>query len=101
MTKTRKVRTLIAATALCCIGLFTTCKNNIGLGSTIDVTPPEIKSVYPPLGVVIKNSFTLSVEAQDDTTVQSVPIVPGGNFRNPSVFFRLSSKKIKRIGKRP
>ena len=45
MTKTRKVYQLIAAAALCCIGLFTTCKNNIGLGSTIDINAPTIKSI--------------------------------------------------------
>ena len=72
MTRTHKVYTLIAAVALCCIGLFTTCKNSVGLGGTVDITPPEIKSVYPPIGAVIRGSFILAVEAKDDTKVEQV-----------------------------
>ncbi len=70
--RTRKVHTFIAATALCCIGLFTTCKNSVGLGGTVDITPPEIKSVYPPIGAVIKGPFILAVEAKDDTRIDQV-----------------------------
>ena len=63
---------VIAVALLCCIAVFTTCKNNIGLGNTIDINPPEIKSVYPPIGAVIKGSFILAVKAEDDTTIKQV-----------------------------
>lgn len=75
MTKTRKVYQLIAAAALCCIGLFTTCKNNIGLGSTIDINAPTIKSIYPPIGAVIRDNFTVAIEAEDDTKVKQVSVL--------------------------
>jgi len=57
MLRTCKIRFLIVAAALCCIGLFTTCKNTVGLGGTVDITPPEIKSVYPPNNYEISHSL--------------------------------------------
>jgi len=68
----RNVR--FAAVILCFIAVFTTCRNNIGLGGTIDINPPKIENVYPPIGAVIKNGFTLAVEASDDTSVKSVTV---------------------------
>ena len=72
MLRTCKIRFLTVAAALCCIGLFTTCKNTVGLGGTVDITPPEIKSVYPPIGAVIRGPFILAVEAKDDTKIEQV-----------------------------
>ena len=66
----------IAGAALCFIALFTTCKNNIGLGGTIDINPPviDISTIYPPSGAVIKGQFTLAVNVSDDTSVHAVTV---------------------------
>ena len=75
MKKTQMGRTVWAAAVIvCCIALFTTCKNSVGLGETIDIKPPtiNISTIYPPLGAVIKNTFKLSIEADDDSGVVSV-----------------------------
>ena len=78
MKKTHVGRIVRVATLLVCfIVLFTTCKNNIGMGGTVDVTPPTIKndSVYPPNNAVIKGAFKLAVKADDDTGVNAVTAV--------------------------
>ena len=76
MRKMFKGRKPIAAAVLCCIALFTTCKNNIniGMGGSIDINPPaiDVKTIYPPIGAVIRDSFLLSVVAADDTGIASV-----------------------------
>ena len=78
MRKTRTGQKLWAAvSALCFIALFTTCKNGIGLGSTIDIKPPTIENngIYPPNNAIIKGPFTLAVKADDDTSVTAVAVV--------------------------
>ena len=66
-----------AALVMCFTALLTTCKNNIGMGGTVDINPPTIKndSVYPPNNAVIKGAFTLAVKADDDTRVTAVTAV--------------------------
>jgi len=61
----------MAAVALCCIGLFTTCKNTVGLGETVDINPPtlDVSTIYPPAGAVIRDTFVLSIEAKDDSGI--------------------------------
>ena len=74
----KRGRIVLAATLLLCfIALFTTCKNNIGLGGSIDINPPMIKndSMYPPNNAIIKGAFTLAVKADDDTGVNAVTAV--------------------------
>ena len=78
MKKTHVGRIVRVATLLVCfIVLFTTCKNNIGMGGTVDVNPPTIRndSVYPPNNAVIKGAFKLAVKADDDTGVNAVTAV--------------------------
>ena len=78
MKKTHVGRIVQVATLLICfIAFLTTCKNNIGLGGTVDVKPPTIKndSVYPPNNAIIKGSFKLAVKADDDTGVDAVTAV--------------------------
>lgn len=74
MMRTHKVRTLMAAAVLCCIGLFTTCKNTVGLGGAVDINPPtlDVSTIYPPAGAVIRDTFVLSIEAKDDSGIASV-----------------------------
>ncbi|MGP1431738.1 MAG: hypothetical protein ACTTJ4_05430 [Treponema sp.] len=76
MKKTQMGRTVwTAAVIVCCIALFTTCKNSVGLGETIDINPPTIKndSVYPPNNAIIKGAFKLAVKADDDTGAMLLP----------------------------
>jgi len=70
----RKSQNLIVIGVICAIALLTTCKNNIGLGETIDINPPKIdaSTLYPPAGSVIRDCFTLSVATYDDTEVTAV-----------------------------
>lgn len=75
MKKTRRgQRVWATALLMCFIALFTTCKNNIGLGGTVDINPPTIEqnSIYPPNNAVVKGPFTLAVKADDDTKVTAV-----------------------------
>lgn len=77
MKKTRMGRTVWAvALIICFIALFTTCKNNIGLGGTVDINPPtlDVSTIYPPAGAVIRDDFILSIEAQDDSGIASVNV---------------------------
>lgn len=93
-------RTWTVALTLGFIVLFTTCKNNVGLGGTIDINPPTIStsSIYPPIGAVIKGPFTIAVQADDDTGVQAVTVtitntVLGGSApEGDAGFFNLYSK---------
>ncbi|WP_206180995.1 hypothetical protein [Treponema medium] len=41
---------LVAALIMCFTALFTTCKNNIGLGGQIDILPPIGEITYPDGG---------------------------------------------------
>ena len=78
MKKTHVGQTVRAATLLVCfIVLLTTCKNNIGMGGTVDINPPTIRndSVYPPNNAIIKGAFTLAVKVDDDTGVNAVTAV--------------------------
>ena len=67
----------VATLLVCFIAFLTTCKNNIGMGGTIDINPPTIKndSVYPPNNAIIKGAFKLAVKADDDTGVNAVTAV--------------------------
>ena len=71
----QKSRKLVVAGVICAIALLSTCKNNIiGLGGTVDINPPALNvlTIYPPAGAVIRDVFTLSIEATDDSGVASV-----------------------------
>ena len=78
----------VAALLMCFIALFTTCKNNIGMGGTIDINPPTIKndSVYPPNNAIIKGAFKLAVKADDDTGVNAVTaVITTANAQNSKI----------------
>ena len=75
MKKTQMGRTVWAAAVIvCCIALFTTCKNSVGLGETIDINPPKITVNSPPTAAVVRNSFTLQGSIEDDTGVKTVTV---------------------------
>ncbi|MGP1437488.1 MAG: hypothetical protein ACTTKH_00280 [Treponema sp.] len=53
-----------------------TCKNNVGLGGHIDITPPTCQLTFPSESLpIIRNSFTLKGVATDDNVVDKVKIV--------------------------
>ena len=72
MVKIRKGQKLFALVIVCFTALLVTCKGNIGLGGSIDINPPKIDRIYPPIGAVIKGGFIFAVEATDDTSVTAV-----------------------------
>ena len=75
MKKTQMRQTVWAAALfVCCIALFTTCKDAVGLGGSIDINPPAIDAskIYPPVGSVIREHFILSAAVSDDTQVTAV-----------------------------
>ncbi len=52
--------------------LFLTC--DIGLGRSVDTKPPALTIAYPPVQSVIKNAFTMSGKASDETALASVSV---------------------------
>lgn len=53
-----------------------TCKNNVGLGGHIDITPPTCQLTFPTESLpTIRNSFTLRGVATDDNIVDKVKVV--------------------------
>jgi hypothetical protein len=52
--------------------LFLTC--DIGLGRSVDTKPPTLTIAYPPVQSIIKNSFTMTGKASDDTSLASVSV---------------------------
>ena len=53
-----------------------TCKNNVGLGGHIDITPPTCQLTFPTESLpTIRNSFTLKGVATDDNIVDKVKVV--------------------------
>ena len=52
--------------------LFLTC--DVGLGHSVDTKPPAVSITYPPVQSIIKNTFTMSGAASDDTALASVSV---------------------------
>ncbi len=52
--------------------LFLTC--DVGLGDSVDTKPPAVTITYPPVQSIIKNAFTMSGAASDDTALASVTV---------------------------
>ena len=48
------------------------CKDNIGLGSSVDTEPPTIEITYPPASAVVRGEFVLSGKWKDDKGVAVV-----------------------------
>ena len=54
--------------------LFTACKENIGLGESIDTVSPEVSINYPPSGAVIMDSFYIGGDCSDDKGVSKISV---------------------------
>lgn len=56
--------------------LSVTCKQNVGLGGTIDIERPEGEITYPDAGETpIRGSFVMKGYARDDEGVKGVSVV--------------------------
>ncbi len=55
---------------------FTTCKDNVGLGSTVDINPPtgSVNALAAGNATPIRGSFSMSGKASDDSGVESVKV---------------------------
>ena len=52
---------------------FFSCKV-VGLGDTIDTTPPSNAIIYPPKNAVVRSTFVIAGTCNDDTNVESVTV---------------------------
>jgi len=67
---------LVAALIMCFTALFTTCKNNIGLGGTLNIYPPNGGIDYPDTRETpIRGSFVLKGTASDGDGIKSISVV--------------------------
>ena len=61
---------LVIFSLICISAVFTACKENIGLGQSVDTESPTIKIDYPPTGAIIRKSFVLGGTWGDDKGFQ-------------------------------
>ena len=66
--------TLVIFSLICISAVFTACKENIGLGQSVDTESPTIKIDYPPTGAIIRKSFVLGGTWGDDKGVTGISI---------------------------
>ena len=50
------------------------CKENVGLGESVDTVNPEVSINYPPSGAVIMDSFYIGGECSDDKGVSKINV---------------------------
>ena len=62
----------IFISTLIVFALFPTCE--VGLGEAVDTAAPSVSISYPPIGAVIKGTFTLAGACSDDKGVASVTV---------------------------
>ncbi len=68
----KKIKHILISTAAIFAVIFSSCE--VGLGSSIDKDPPTIRVTYPPEASVVKGSFILAGECNDDQKVMSVNV---------------------------
>lgn len=66
-----KSRVFSLVIALACLLGFS-CK--VGLGEAVDTVPPTVTITYPPAGSVVRDTFVLAGDCDDDTNVTSVDV---------------------------
>ena len=67
----KKERIFSLAIVLACLLGFS-CK--VGLGEAVDTVPPTVTITYPPAGSVVRDTFVLAGDCDDDTNVTSVDV---------------------------
>ena len=50
------------------------CKENVGLGESVDTEPPTIEILYPPASAVIRGTFEFSGSWNDDKGIASITV---------------------------
>ncbi len=60
----------LVITLACLLGF--SCK--VGLGEAVDTVPPTVTINYPPAGSVVRDTFVLAGDCDDDTSVSSVDV---------------------------
>lgn len=51
------------------------CKQNIGLGETIDTKAPELEITYPSKGAIIMEDFYVAGTCGDDKSISKVEVI--------------------------
>ncbi|MCQ2241773.1 hypothetical protein [Treponema sp.] len=70
----RSLWTKVCVAAAIFIPLVSVLSCDIGLGEAVDVSAPTLTITYPPSGAVIRDSFVLAGECNDDVLVTSVNV---------------------------
>ena len=72
----KKNSVLFFTLVICTVMTVFTCKQNIGLGASVNVSPPNGQIIYPDAGETpIRGSFVMKGTASDENGIQSVSIV--------------------------
>ena len=72
----KKNSVLFFTLVICTVMTVFTCKQNIGLGASVNVAPPNGQIIYPDAGETpIRGSFVMKGTASDENGIQSVSIV--------------------------
>ncbi len=61
-------------TLLFCTLSFYACKDNVGLGESVDTEPPTLEILYPPASAVIRGTFALAGSWNDDKGISSIKV---------------------------
>ncbi|UTY23142.1 hypothetical protein [Treponema denticola] len=72
----KKNNVLLFTLLICTVMTVFTCKQNIGLGASVNVAPPTGEIIYPDAGETpIRGRFVMKGTASDENGIQSVSIV--------------------------
>ena len=81
----KKNNVLFFTLVICTVMTVFTCKQNIGLGGTVDIERPDGQITYPDAGgAPIRGSFVMKGTAKDDEGVKDVSVV----FKNKDTGFK-------------
>lgn len=64
----------ISVFSVLCVLVWAFISCEVGLGDSVDTTPPTMKITYPPSNSVIKGAFTLAGTSSDDQGISKVVV---------------------------
>ena len=70
----RLIFSFICGISLSFAFLFTACKENVGLGESVDTESPTLSITYPPSAAQIRGTFVFAGTCSDDKYVESVKL---------------------------
>ena len=70
----RLIFSFICGISLSIAFLFTACKENVGLGESVDTESPTLSITYPPSAAQIRGTFVFAGTCSDDKYVESVKL---------------------------